>query len=263
MTGGYDAAAALLTSPVRRRIVELLRAAKARGAGGTRAALGAEGLTAAQLGKALDLHVTTARFHLDQLVAAGVLKAEFYKHPGAGRPRKVYGLAPNQQAPRDDVATVRLFTALLAETLTAATHEQRMVAPEEAGFRWAEQNVPSTGAAPASSVGEWVGKVGGLIDVLDRWGYVPELSTSEGGRSARIDLSHCPFRDLAKANTEVVCGIHRGLIAGTMHQLGEAGTEVALLPFAAGETCIAHLRRATDFDSARPIDPVPDQEDSP
>jgi hypothetical protein len=40
----------------------------------------------------------------------------------------------------------------------------------------------------------------------------------------------------------VVCGIHRGLIAGTMSQLGEPDTTVDLHPFADGERCIARLR---------------------
>ncbi len=268
MTYADDAAANLLASPVRRRMVELVRSAHQRGNSVDGAALGSEGLTAAQLGKAVDLHVTTARFHLDQLVAAGVLTATFHKHPGAGRPRKVYGLAPEDDERRDDVAAVRLLTGLLAETFTATQSEGRVVDPDEAGYRWAENHIPATDAAPARTAGEWVGKVGGLIDVLDQWGYTPELSTSSGGRVARIDLPHCPFRDLARANTEVVCGIHRGLIAGTMHQLGEQDTDVTLIPFADGDRCTAHIRRTTAFElsPSKTVDlqpdSVPDQEDS-
>ena len=63
-----------------------------------------------------------------------------------------------------------------------------------------------------------------MIDVLQEWGYTPELRTSEGGRVAEVTLAHCPFLELARANPAVVCGIHRGLIAGSLAQLGETAT---------------------------------------
>ena len=57
-----DTATVLLASPIRRRIVELIREAQRRGADDIGAdALGSEGLTAAQLAKAVSLHVTTVR----------------------------------------------------------------------------------------------------------------------------------------------------------------------------------------------------------
>lgn len=262
--GNSQAAAVLLSSPVRRRIVDLIREAQSRGAGHVDGdALGSEGLTAAQIAKAINLHVTTARFHLDQLEAAQVLRSSSHKHPGAGRPRKVYSIAPEQDGETDDLAAVRLLTGLLAETFTATRRQQRLVSPDEAGFVWAENHIEASDAPPASTPGEWLGKVGGLLDVLQSWGYTGELSTSERGRAARIDLPHCPFRELAQENTEVVCGIHRGLIAGTMQQLGESDTDVTLLPFANGTTCIAHVRRTTPFESTKTPNPVTDQEDSP
>src|SRR5688572_22466683 len=79
-------AAALLTSPVRRRLVDAL----------ANADTGAmtPGFTAAELGIQVGLHVTTVRFHLDQLVAAGLVESAVRREGGAGRPRKVYSLSP-------------------------------------------------------------------------------------------------------------------------------------------------------------------------
>lgn len=238
-------AAALLASPVRRRILAALRTAQS----GPPGSLNAGGLTAAQVGKAVGMHVTTARFHLDQLVLAGVLHADFHKHSGAGRPRKVYALSQSSDPARvaSENEALLLLTTLLTETFRATRAEGRALTPDEAGERWAHENIPADGADPAASPGEWLAKVGSLIDVLRRWGYTPDLSTSDGGRTARIDLTHCPFRDLAAENTEIVCGIHRGLISGTMEQLGEPETDVTLRPFAEGGTCIAHLHRPVPF----------------
>ena len=257
-----DTATVLLASPIRRRIVELIREAQRRGADDIGAdALGSEGLTAAQLAKAVSLHVTTVRFHLDQLESAGVLVGSAHKHPGAGRPRKVYSVPDEVEEATDDAGAVRLLTGLLAETFTTTRRQQRLVSPDEAGFFWAENHVPESDAPAARTPGEWLGKVGGLLDVLEDWGYTPELATSERGRTARIDLPHCPFRALARENTEVVCGIHRGLIAGTMHQLGEPDTDVELIPFYDNDICLAHVRRTTPFGPADPPSaPRPPQE---
>jgi predicted ArsR family transcriptional regulator len=86
-----------------------------------------------------------------------------------------------------------------------------------------------------------------VIDVLEDWGYQPELSTSEGGRVARVELSDCPFLDLARDNEAVVCGVHQGLLAESMRQFGETDAEVVLEPFVTPNRCLAHLRTRATF----------------
>jgi predicted ArsR family transcriptional regulator len=209
MSEGPSPAAALLASPVRRRLVEALR----QGPGA--------GRSAAQLADVVGLHVTTVRFHLDQLAAAGVVGSSVERREGAGRPRKVYALAPGgSREPRAEV-----------------------------GRRWALEHVPVAGAdeRPADTAGRWLGKLAQMVDVLEQWGYTPEVATSAGGRVADITLSHCPFLDLARENSEVVCGIHRGLIAGSLERLGESATHVTLEPFAGPTTCVAHVSTTAPF----------------
>ncbi|MCH8627575.1 helix-turn-helix domain-containing protein [Arsenicicoccus piscis] len=71
----------LLASSMRRQILEVLLD---RGTP----------LSAAEVGDLVDLHVTTARFHLDTLVAAGVVEASREDRHRVGRPRKLYGVVP-------------------------------------------------------------------------------------------------------------------------------------------------------------------------
>ena len=245
-----DPAHVLLTSPVRRRILEVLEGAEPRDPG----RLGHEGMTAAQLAKQLSLHVTTVRFHLDQLVAAGLLETSFHKHIGAGRPRKVYARVAPAHPPATSQESLGLLAELLTGAFTAQVDGGVTLTPEQAGRRWAEEHVGLDGAAPATTAGEWIAKLGRTIDVLTSWGYEPELVADGAGRDARIELTSCPFRDLARAHTEVVCGIHRGLIAGTMSRLGEPDTGVELFPFADGQRCIARIRALPEN--------VPDRPDS-
>ena len=120
--------------------------------------------------------------------------------------------------------------------------------PAEAGRRWAVEHVSAEQASPpADTPGRWLGKLAQMIDVLQEWGYTPELRTTDGGRAAEVTLAHCPFLELARANPAVVCGIHRGLIAGSLAQLGESATRVSLEPFVDDTTCIAHVSTTTPF----------------
>lgn len=235
----YDAAA-LLASPVRRFLVELLEATVADSP---------DGRTAAELAPEADLHVSTVRFHLDQLVAAGVLESSFQRRQSAGRPRKVYRPAPRTAEPTGG-EPLRLLTQLLTEAMTASVHGEK-VTPFEAGRRWAREHLQGhPERAPADSTGVWLGRVGEVIDVLEGWGYQPEVSTSDGGRTARVELSDCPFLDLARDNQAVVCGVHRGLIAESLAQAGESGAQVALEPFVTENRCLAHIRTTTPFRTA-------------
>ncbi|WP_377640811.1 helix-turn-helix transcriptional regulator [Oryzobacter terrae] len=240
MTTRQTEPADLLASPVRRRLVDALSEVGPGPRGGPR--------TAAELADVVGLHVTTVRFHLDRLVAAGLVTTDF-RRQGAGRPRKVYGVvaqAVEDVSGRTEVASLRLLSGLLARTLEPGRAGH--ATPAEVGRQWALDHVPvEADARPAESPGRWLSKLGRVVDVLRTWGYSPEVATSDGGRTADITLSGCPFLDLARDNEAVVCGIHRGLIAGSLERLGEAGAHVSLEPFVGPTTCRAHVTTTTPF----------------
>jgi predicted ArsR family transcriptional regulator len=237
-----ETTASLLASPTRRAIIATLEQAGEHG-GPDGEPSGAGGRTAAQLAMELGLHVTTARFHLDLLERAGMVVSHFTSAFGVGRPRKVYAVPPVPDEPDSSAAHLTLLAGLLTESFTAD------VTPEEAGRRWAREHIPLRHAGPAATPGVWLAKIGWLVDVLRRWGYHPDLSTGEGGRAYRIELADCPFLDLARANPEVVCGIHRGLLAGALGQFGEDLAEVSLTPFVGPRMCHAQIRARQPFDN--------------
>ena len=61
-----------------------------------------------------------------------------------------------------------------------------------------------------------------------RLGFDPALAGDDG--QATVAFTHCPFRELAEANPDLVCGLHRGLVEGFVDALG--GAEVDELPLA-------------------------------
>ncbi len=159
----------------------------------------------------------------------------------------------------------RMLSELLVQTLGFGDGEAPTT-PEDAGLRWGRRHVLDghaglLGQRAASSPGQWLGKIGQMVDLLREWGYSPEVSTTNDGRTARVTLHDCPFMPLAKDNTAVVCGIHRGLMRGVMEALGEESTEVGLTPFVAPSLCIAALTTTTSFERPASLNHPPRQGD--
>lgn len=277
--GGVD----LLGSTVRRRIMDTLANLPTR-TGPDGALRRAEGLTAQELATLLELHVTTVRYHLDQLVAADLLASRFRRGDGVGRPRKVYVVEPGSLRDVAAAESFRLLSELLVESFRLAGDraDDRAgdgpddrgdpdpgVTPEEAGASWSRRHAvallgvePGTAAHPARSAGQWLGKVGLMVDLLRDWGYVPEVTTSTDGRRVEVTLRSCPFLELARSHTPVVCGIHRGLIRGAMGALGEEDVDVGLVPFVTPATCLAAVTTYAPFDHHTRTTPPPTPEET-
>lgn len=240
----------LLSSPVRRDIVDILAnlpltptAAEPHPR--------REGLTASQLSARLGLHVTTIRFHVDQLLDGGLLLARDVRI-GVGRPRRHYAVNPGSLAEVRRPDTYRLLAELLADTLTASTADGVPFSAEDAAERWIQRRAttllpPTTPRDPATTPGQFLTKVGALIDLLERWGYSPSVQTMDAGRTAQIEIAHCPLRELAERNPAVACGIHRGLLRATMVALGETETEIGLQPFTDSDPCVARVTSQAAF----------------
>lgn len=248
----------LMVSAVRRSIVEQLRALPPLAVSGrpTRDT----GLTAAELGQELGLHSTTVRFHLDQLVEGDLVQTHFVRSGGAGRPAKRYvasAVAPAAPEPSIE-GPYQVLATVLASALDPAKGESPT--PEEAGAQWVRQRLGADGAEPlaepARTTGEWVGKVGAVVDLLQEWGYTPDLEISGRQGDVRITLRDCPFLDLARESPEVVCGVHRGLLKGALEIAGEGEAGVSLHPFVAPATCHAVLLRDRT-PPGEPIEPGP------
>jgi len=238
-----DAGAGLLRSAVRRDLVDTLA---------NLPSTQRDGLTAQELSGRVGLHVTTVRFHLEQLVDAGLLASHSVRSPGAGRPSKKYLVAPGSlDAPPREESLTRL-AELLAQSFTGRTPDGDALTPEQAGAAWAHAHAADligqvATTDPATTAGAWLSKVGAMVDVLRSWGYTPAVRTQDDGRTADVDIVRCPFLDLARDRPEVVCGVHRGLMRGTLEVLGEQDAEFSLTPFVEPTRCTAHVTTRTPF----------------
>lgn len=267
MAGTDGAGLGVLASSIRRQIVDTLANLPTVVDPESGSLRPSEGLSAQDLATTFNLHVTTMRFHLDQLVGAGLLTAHFQHREGAGRPRKLYAVERGSLETVTPEHAYKLLSELLVESFRTDEHG-RPLSPDEAGARWgrrrvAQEHLDLVERIPARTAGQWLGKIGQMVDLLKEWGYTPEVSTSNAGRTARVALHDCPFLPLAQDNVAVVCGIHRGLIRGVMESLGEESTDVGLTPFVTPHLCVAALTATTPFDAPRSRKSTPDKEIRP
>jgi len=234
----------LLVSPARREILETLANLPVVATVHEPHTRG-QGLTASELGRRVGLHSTTVRFHVDQLVAAGLLTGHDVR-VGVGRPRRHYAVNPGRLAELDRPDTYRVIAELLAQSMADGQASGTPQSVEDAAAQWVEQHasrvVPDgLGLDAARTPGHFLAKIGALVDVLRSWGYATSIETKDAGQTAEVRLTDCPIWELAKTNPAIGCGIHRGLVRATMTKLGEPEAVIGLTPFVEPGLCIARI----------------------
>ncbi|ATL65923.1 transcriptional regulator [Nocardia terpenica] len=201
----------------RRRLLAILRGAS-------------EPLDAQELARVTGQHVTTVRFHLDVLTRESLVR-QFQQPPrGRGRPRIGY-TAVQRSVGYQDLAQV------LADQL-GSDPRRRSDAAVAAGRAWGAKL--DTVDKPISSLDE-AKEV--TVTVMSELGFAPERDpSSETEEQALIRLTACPLRDLARTHSEVVCGVHLGLMRELLDRNGARdAVNVRLHPFVEPELCVARL----------------------
>ncbi len=172
-------------------------------------------LATADIAETLGLHVNTVRPHLERMREVGLLDVQSDNRGAVGRPQHRYSLATDAPSFGLEPPPFPLLTRMLLRAAAAAGagHDEAIDAGREQGRADA---APDRGR-PCLDV---------LVAELDRLGFDPVVVSADGGRAGRerstIAFTHCPFRELAEANPDLVCGLHRGLIEGVIDEIGGA-----------------------------------------
>lgn len=188
-------------------------------------------LGVAAIASAVGLHTNTVRSHLDLLVDSGHVVRGVEPRSRPGRPAAVY----EATAAPDDGRNYQLLAEVLAGYLIS-TSARPGDAAAAAGRQWAGAGSRTTDDNPHSSIPDGDG-VAQVLRMLANTGFAPELTSD--GRSIR--LHHCPFRELAQAYPQVVCGAHLGIMQGALAELGVPVEATRLLPFVEDDLCVATL----------------------
>jgi predicted ArsR family transcriptional regulator len=172
-----------------------------------------------EVAEALGIGRTLAAFHLDKLVAAGLLETSYARRsgktgPGAGRPAKLYRVAATEHTVGVPPRAYRTAAELLAEALEQA-------GAEDALYRVAQRH------------GRQVAACAGVTELLTEHGYAPAPAGPD-----RIELHNCPFHRLAEQFPPVICGMNLAMITGLLSGGGLAGEWVAKMDPAPGRCCV-------------------------
>lgn len=226
MTTRPDEQHAALASPIRREVLSALTDAQVP-------------LDASAIAERFDIHVTTARFHLEQLERAGLVRRLVQRDGNRGRPRIAFEVVSR---PRDEEA-VRQLNSVLVDAL-AHDPDGGKDRARAAGRRWSAAYADETAdraVDPAAS----------LMRIFDQVGFEPVMEpdtpssdtpSSDTGQIERLLALHgCPFRDLAVEHPDVICSVHRGLMEGAIQQLGRNPGDATLRPFVEPHLCTVRL----------------------
>jgi predicted ArsR family transcriptional regulator len=188
-----------------------------------------------------------AAFHLDKLVAVGLLRASYERTDRAatiGRSPKVYepsDVDVHVQVPerRYDLAAEILLDALAASGAQDTTDQGPGGSPVQEAFAAARSRGQEIGqAARPASPGGRVGRERGLRaaeTALSRCGYEP--SRPDQGS---VVLGNCPFHQLVQRQRDLVCRLNHAFCAGLVDGIGASAVSAVLVPTA--PHCCVELR---------------------
>jgi predicted ArsR family transcriptional regulator len=188
-----------------------------------------------QAAAAVDLPLHSAKFHLDRLVAEGLLEVEYRRltgrtGPGAGRPAKLYRRTSRHLSVSLPERRYDLVGQVLAAAVDQSAREGTPIGEavqqvaHATGSRLAGEKVPPRRAGQATMTA-------GLVDVLADQGYEPRLVDDD------VCLTNCPFDRLAAEHTDLVCGMNLALVDGVIEGL-HIETMSARLDPQAGFCCV-------------------------
>ncbi|MFI6599541.1 helix-turn-helix transcriptional regulator [Nonomuraea sp. NPDC050536] len=177
-----------------------------------------------------------AAFHLDKLVAAGLLRAEYAAPEGV---RKV-GRQPKVYLPADTQIHVsipeRRHEFLAGLFLEAIIGQRSGEAGTEAAIRTSRERGRELGAADRAAARP--GRLGAeraltfCRDILERLGFEPDRVSP-----TRVRLRNCPFHPLAAQAPDLVCAMNQQFMTGYLDGLEVTGVRARLDP-RAGECCV-------------------------
>ncbi len=200
----------------------------------------AEGVTAAEVAAACDLHPNVARHHLDKLAGAGHLDVSVDRSgaAGAGRPSKRYRCTAEQVELDVPVRHDEVLMALLGAALTElGPHRAEQVA-EEVGEHYGRTMAGHMDTDGPRSVRA---ALHAAADALSAHGFAAHTEDTRG--DLRIVSEHCPFGDAAIEHP-VICAVDRGMVRGLLATLAagaDASPETRASVARGDDACITAL----------------------
>jgi len=175
-----------------------------------------------------------AAFHLDRLVRAGLLDAEYARlggrtGPGAGRPSKLYRRSAREFDVSVPSRDYEVPARLLAEVMSGPRPS-----PHAAMERAHEEGLALGKAIRQGERGRSRSRLlGALRAALSERRFRPRSAGSH-----EIRLANCPFDSLSRQYTDLMCGMNHAMLRGMVEGLGDPGIQAERDP-QPGMCCVA------------------------
>jgi predicted ArsR family transcriptional regulator len=169
-------------------------------------------LATAEIADTLGLHPNTVRPHLDRMREVGLLDVAVDGRGEVGRPQHRYSLAaaaPSLGLEPPTMPVLARMVLAMATRLGASPTDAAAVGETE-------------GHARAAAYDDAPSALEALVADLERLGFDPIVTDGEDDATAVVAFANCPFADLARTHPDLVCGLHRGLVAGFVAAMGDA-----------------------------------------
>jgi predicted ArsR family transcriptional regulator len=199
-------------------------------------------VTRDEAAEAVGISRKLAAFHLDKLVAAGLLV------PGSADPgRRVVGRRPKTYRPSAadlQISIPRRRHGLLSQLLVAAVIGERDdESAQDAAIRVAREHGRRLGDDHRQhhrpGRGDAESALTLAVSVLEDNDFEPVRPSP-----TRVRLRNCPFHPLNQVSPDLVCGMNHALFAGVLAGLQTPAIEAVLDP--GGGECCVELRTARD-----------------
>lgn len=165
----------------------------------------------ADVAETLGLHPNTVRPHLERMRDVGLLDAHPDTRGAVGRPQKLYSLSAGAPSLGLEPPVYPMLAGMLLGLASDAGVDAEPAA--EAGREQGRRLAHRSGAPRRPCIDA-------AIAMLDELGFDPAVVTDEDGTT--VGFGHCPFADLARAEPDLVCSLHRGMLEGFVDEVGGA-----------------------------------------
>lgn len=184
--------------------------------------------TVVQIAATVGGHPNTSRVHLEELASEGYIDCEPEPPRGRGRPALRYSISPlgrTKLTAPSDIDHRALAQALAQQCVL--TRDPQMA--RQLGSLWARALISTLPDDQDDLLQH-------LVDLLASMGFSPEVSEDR----TSVLLHTCPLVEEARQDPDMVCAMHRSLIAGAMEEWNHQA-DTQLLPFAAPGHCTMSL----------------------
>jgi predicted ArsR family transcriptional regulator len=170
-------------------------------------------LTTTEVATSIDLHPNTVRPHLERMREVGLVDVAIDARGQIGRPQHRYSLSPDAPSLGMEPPVMPLLARMvlsMAERLGAGPDDAHAVGVD-------------TGAQRAREFADAPSTLEAVVADLDRLGFDPVVGeVHDDPDAAVVAFANCPFGELAADHSDLVCGLHHGLIVGFVGGMGDA-----------------------------------------